>query len=50
MTYKCIGCGAEVEYDTIVEDSMMCTKCTVKRSNIWIKKRPKGVMNTVIAR
>jgi len=50
MTYECIECGAELEYDKIVEDNMMCTKCKVKRSNIWIKKRPKGLIKTVIAR
>ena len=49
MTYMCIECGAEVDYDYLVKHRLKCTKCKEKRSNIWIKKRemqPK----TVIAR
>jgi len=38
--YKCVECGAEVDYDEIVEGGMKCRHCTVKRSNIWIKLRP----------
>ena len=38
--YKCIECGAEVDYEEIVESSMGCKYCTVTRSNIWIKIRP----------
>ena len=38
--YRCIECGAEVDYEEIVKSSMMCRHCTVKRSNIWVKVRP----------
>ena len=40
MTYVCINCGAEVDYDYIVKHKLKCTKCREKRSNIWVKRRP----------
>jgi len=39
MTYICIECGAEFEYDHLVKHRLKCTKCREKRSNIWVKKR-----------
>jgi len=49
MTYICIECGAEVDYDYLVKHRLKCTKCREKRSNIWIKKR-QMLPKTVIAR
>lgn len=50
MTYECITCGTKKDYDEIIKDGMLCVDCTVKRSNIWVKKRPKGMVRVVIAR
>jgi DNA-directed RNA polymerase subunit RPC12/RpoP len=50
MTYVCIECGAEVEYEYIVANKMKCTKCKEKRSHIWIKKRPENIAVTIRAR
>ncbi|MCK4492277.1 MAG: hypothetical protein KAU03_06610 [Candidatus Altiarchaeales archaeon] len=50
MTYICIECKAEAEYDFIVKHRIKCTKCVEKRSNIWIKKRPLEKTKTVLAR
>jgi len=50
MTYVCMECGAEVDYDELVKNKLKCTKCTEKRSNIWFKKRPKEITKTLPAR
>lgn len=50
MTYICMECGTEVEYDYLVKHKLKCTKCTEKRSNIWVKKRSDKIPKTVIAR
>jgi len=50
MTYVCIECGAEYEYEDLMRSKMKCNSCTEKRSNIWIKKRPDTTTKTVIAR
>ncbi len=50
MTYVCIECGAEYEYEELARNKMKCNSCTEKRSNIWIKKRPENITKTVIAR
>lgn len=51
MTYICIECGAEVDYDYLVKHRLKCTKCKEKRSNIWIKKRQTSMQpKTVTAR
>jgi len=50
MTYVCIECGTEFQYDEILKHKMKCTSCTVKRSNIWIKKRPENIVKEVYAR
>jgi len=50
MTYKCIECGAEFDYEHIVKHRLKCTKCKEKRSNIWVKKKPEGRIKIVFAR
>ena len=50
MTYVCIECRAEFQYDDIVKNKMKCRSCREKRSNIWIKKRPESVLKEVYAR
>lgn len=49
MTYVCIECGNEVDYDYLTQNKLKCTKCTEKRSNIWVKKRP-PISKNIIAR
>lgn len=49
MTYVCIECGNDVEYEYLVQHKLKCTKCREKRSNIWVKKN-KGTPRTVLAR
>ncbi len=39
MTYICIECGAEFDYEHLKKHRLKCTKCREKRSNIWVKKR-----------
>jgi DNA-directed RNA polymerase subunit RPC12/RpoP len=50
MTYVCIECGAEYQYEDLLRSKMKCNSCTEKRSNIWIKKRPDTMTKTIIAR
>lgn len=50
MVYVCIECGADFEYDVLMRNKMKCNSCSVKRNNIWIKKRPDSISKTVIAR
>jgi len=49
MSYVCIECGHEVDYEYLVKNKLKCTKCKEKRSNIWVKKRP-PISKDVIAR
>ena len=49
MNYVCMECGADMGYDQILRNRLKCTKCQVKRSNIWVKQRPQ-MTKTVIAR
>jgi len=49
MSYVCMECGSEFEYDHLLKNKLKCTKCKEKRSNIWVKKRP-PIMKTIIAR
>jgi len=49
MSYVCIECGHEVDYDYLLKNKLKCTKCREKRSNIWVKKRP-PISKTVMAR
>ncbi|MFH1722736.1 MAG: DNA-directed RNA polymerase subunit P [Candidatus Altiarchaeota archaeon] len=39
MTYICMECGCEVSYEELIGHKIKCTKCSEKRSNIWMKKR-----------
>lgn len=50
MTYVCIECGAEFEYEDILKHKLKCVSCKEKRSNIWVKKRPTTSVKNVIAR
>ena len=50
MTYLCIECGAEFEYQELLASKMKCNSCSEKRSNIWVKKRPENISKVVIAR
>ena len=50
MTYTCIECGAEFEYEHLLKNKLKCTKCKEKRSNIWVKKRPENTSKTILAR
>jgi DNA-directed RNA polymerase subunit RPC12/RpoP len=50
MVYKCIECGAEVEYKDLLRSKLKCTSCTEKRSNIWIKARSDNIVKEVYAR
>ncbi|MEA3255858.1 MAG: DNA-directed RNA polymerase subunit P [Candidatus Altiarchaeota archaeon] len=50
MTYICMECGNEVEYDYLLLHKLKCTKCRIKRSNIWVKKRPEGMTKVVLAK
>lgn len=50
MSYACHECGAEADYEYIVDHKLKCTKCTEKRSNIWFKTRPDNVTKEVHAR
>lgn len=49
MTYVCMECGNEVDYEQIIQHKLKCTKCRERRSNIWVKKN-KGTPRTVKAR
>lgn len=49
MSYICMECGHEVDYDYLKTNKLKCTKCREKRSNIWVKKRP-PTSKIVIAR
>jgi DNA-directed RNA polymerase subunit RPC12/RpoP len=50
MTYVCIECGAEYQYEDLLRSKMKCNSCTEKRSNIWVKKRPTELTKKIIAR
>jgi DNA-directed RNA polymerase subunit RPC12/RpoP len=50
MTYVCMECGAEVEYDELLGNKLQCTKCREKRSNIWMKRRSDKILKTIKAR
>ncbi|MBD3260904.1 MAG: hypothetical protein GF334_04380 [Candidatus Altiarchaeales archaeon] len=50
MTYACIECGKETEYKDLLRSKLKCTKCSEKRSNIWVKKRSEAQIKQVIAR
>jgi len=50
MSYMCMTCGNEVEYDYLTKHKLKCTACSEKRSNIWIKCRPDNISKTVLAR
>ncbi|HEX54717.1 MAG: DNA-directed RNA polymerase subunit P [Candidatus Altiarchaeales archaeon] len=49
MTYVCIECGAEVDYEYLLEHKLKCTYCKKRRSNIWVKKRP-PIAKKILAR
>ena len=49
MSYSCMECGSEVEYEYLLKHKLKCTMCKERRSNIWIKKRP-PISKTVYAR
>ncbi len=50
MTYVCIECGTEFEYEELLKNKMKCNACSIKRNNIWIKKRKDSMLKTIIAR
>lgn len=50
MSYVCIECGTEFDYEQILKNKMKCSSCREKRSNIWINKRPEGIVKEVYAR
>jgi DNA-directed RNA polymerase subunit RPC12/RpoP len=50
MTYVCIECGTEFDYEDLLKNKMKCNACSVKRNNIWIKKRKDSMLKTIIAR
>ncbi len=41
---------AEMDYDEINANKLKCPKCSKKRSNIWIKKKPASTTKIVKAR
>ncbi len=50
MTFVCIECGTEFEYQELMRNKLKCNRCQVKRNNIWIKQRPDTIAKSVIAR
>jgi DNA-directed RNA polymerase subunit RPC12/RpoP len=50
MTYVCIECGAETDYQSLHKNKMKCNVCRERRSNIWIKKRPQEITKVIYAR